>query len=133
MNSPARLETALDVVELLEAGGSVLVATPTAPRTEHTGGGGGGGGLSLLPLLAGGGGGGALHLLLLHVQVDGVLVVLVGLLRLGGLLLEGVAHLLQRLLNVPGFLSEIFHIRGSLLIENIINNFQSRVFSFQTL
>ena len=94
MNSPARLETALDVVELLQTGVSVLVATPTAPRTDHTGGGGGGGGLSLLPLLhrpgllAGRGGGGALHLLLLHVEVDGVLVVLVGLLRLGGLLLE---------------------------------------------
>ena len=51
VDSPARLETALDVGELLQVGGRVLAPTAAAPRTEDTGGGGGGGGLVLLPLL----------------------------------------------------------------------------------
>ena len=96
VDSPARLETALQVgeLQLLEVGGIVLVPTATAPCTQHTGGGRRRRRLGLLPLLhnpgllAGQGRGGALHLLLLHVEVDGVLVLLVSLLSLGGLLLE---------------------------------------------
>ena len=89
VDGPAWLETALDDVDLVKV---LVPPTAATPCAEHAGG--GGGTVDLLALhhqtgvLAGLGAGGALHLLLLQVEVDGVLVVVVRLLRLGGLLLQ---------------------------------------------
>ena len=83
VDGPAWLEAALDVVHLLE----VLLLPPAAAAPGAEDAGGGGRAVALLRLLAGLGRGRALHLLVLHLEADGVLIVLVGLLGLGSLLL----------------------------------------------
>ena len=87
VDRPAWLEAALDVVHLLEVLLEVLLLPPAAAAPGAEDAGGGGRAVALLRLLAGLGRGRALHLLVLHLEADGVLIVLVGLLGLGSLLL----------------------------------------------